>query len=344
MNALGPEFRHTVMATDGNFAAVEKIAPDVPCRTIPPPPGKGKLLYAVELSQAIRAVQPDLLITYNWGAIDAVLASRISPVCPVVHAEDGFGSDEAERLKLRRVWTRRLALGRIEALVVPSRTLMQIALAQYRIPAGKVLRIPNGVDVLRFHPGRDPECRRAWNAPDDAVLFGYAGRLGEEKNLPLMLRGFAGLKQADARLALVGEGPCRGELERLARELGIERQVIFAGPAKDTAPCYRALDVFLMSSYTEQMSIALLEAMATGLPVVTTDVGDSDEILGRPGPDCVVASGDLENYTRCLDAMYRDAAMRARLGAGNRERCVAQYSLEKMIFDYRDLYHRVAGK
>ena len=343
MNALGQQFRHTVMATDGNFSALEKIAPDVRCSPLAPPPGKGSLLYARELSRSIRTVKPDLLITYNWGAMDAVLASRLSPVCPVIHAEDGFGADEADRLKRRRVWTRRLALGRIQALVVPSRTLMNIALGRYRVSEEKVLWIPNGVDIGRFRPGRNADWRRAWKLPDDAVVFGYAGRLGAEKNLSMMLRAFAGMGRADARLVLVGEGPCRAELEQLAAELGIAQQVVFAGPVTDTAPCYQAFDVFLMSSFTEQMSIALIEAMASGLPVVSTRVGDSDEVLGSPGPECVVSSGDLEHYTRCLAGMYLDAGLRARLGAGNRERCVRYYSLEKMISDYRDLYSRVAA-
>ena len=128
------------------------------------------------------------------------------------------------------------------------------------------------------------------------------GALRPEKNLELLLRGFALANIANARLALIGDGPCRSGLQRLAAELGIGGRVIFAGRADQPALSLPALDVFAMSSSTEQMSNAMLEAMATGLPVVTTNVGDSRELLGKEG-GVVTPAGDLGGYASGLRAM-----------------------------------------
>lgn len=155
MNRLGPEFRHTITAMDGKFAARDRIAPEVCVATVPPPPRGNALAYPLRLRRLVSEVRPDLLVTYNWGAIDMVAAGLLARVCPVLHHEHGFGPDESVRLKSRRVWARRLLLRPIAATVVPSRVLERIALAQYRLPPGKIRFIANGVDVDWFRPHRD---------------------------------------------------------------------------------------------------------------------------------------------------------------------------------------------
>ena len=105
-----------------------------------------------------------------------------------------------------------------------------------------------------------------------------------------------------------------------------------------------ALDIFLLSSSTEQTSNAMLEAMACGLPAVSTDVGDGRELLGDTGAPAVIPPGDLGAYAGALAALARSAELRARLGAANRQRCVDQYSLESMVRGYEALYEMVVQK
>jgi glycosyltransferase involved in cell wall biosynthesis len=191
-----------------------------------------------------------------------------------------------------------------------------------------------------------PELPRSWReeagAGRDELLFGFLGALRPEKNLELLLRGFALANIANARLALIGDGPCRPGLERLAAELGIGGRVIFAGRADQPALALPALDVFAMSSSTEQMSNAMLEAMATGLPVVTTNVGDSRELLGKEG-GVVTPAGDLGGYASALRAMAESAPLRRQAGAANRRRAVAEYSNERMVRAYEALYREAVG-
>jgi glycosyltransferase involved in cell wall biosynthesis len=169
------------------------------------------------------------------------------------------------------------------------------------------------------------------------MLFGTVCRLRPEKNISFLLRTFARAELPDARLAIVGDGPMRGRWETLASQLGIADRVTFASVTDDPASCYAALDVFVMSSTTEQMPNALLEAMACGLPAICTDVGDSREMLGNAGPPAVVPRGD-DAYTAALTTIAGSGELRARLGAANRARCVEHYSLDRMVLQVSEVY------
>jgi glycosyltransferase involved in cell wall biosynthesis len=339
MNALGGRVRHTIVATNGAYGAAERIRPDVSIEILPPPPGKGRLSYALPLARLLRRVQPDLVLTYNWGAIDGVLAALIARVCPVLHAEDGFGPEEAHALKMRRVLMRRLLLKGVYATVVPSRVLMNIARDRFGVPPAKLIYIPNGVDTDRFRPGLDRRWRRAHGIPDDAVLCGTVGRLRPEKNLELLLRAFARAGSSSLRLAIAGDGPDRTDLERQAHALDLDGRVVFAGNLTDPVPFYRALDFFVMSSVTEQMPVALLEAMACGLPVLATDVGDIREMLnGCATPGTLVPSSDLEAYVSGLMKLASDLNLRAELGSKNRQTVLDRYTAKRMVARYRATY------
>jgi glycosyltransferase involved in cell wall biosynthesis len=343
LNRLGDSFRHTIMPMDGNFAAKTRIAPGVPCRLAPPPPWQSSLRYPFTFRRIIHELGPDLVLTYNWGSMDAFVGAATLPRLPVIHGEDGFGPDEAVRLLRRRVWMRRVWLRRAHTVVVPSQRLLRIALEQYKLPASRVRFIANGIDTSVFTPGENPGKRRDLGIPPDATVFGFVGRLGPEKNLGLLLRGFAAAQLPKAHLLMVGEGECAPELKRLTSELGITERVIFTGGTVTPIEYYRTLEVFVMSSATEQAPMSLLEAMGCGLPVVCTDVGDMNFMLGNPGAETVTPADDVEAYAAALRRVYSDVELRRRLGDANRRRCVENYSVETMVNEYRQLYLSAIG-
>lgn len=338
VNALGDEFKHLVIAMDGRYGALARIRPGLSVEELPFPASRRTPVVPFVFRSFIRRLRPDLLLSYNWGAIEAVLGGILAGVCPVIHTEDGFGSDEAVRLKTRRVAARGVLLNLIHRTVVPSRTLLRIASDRYRIRSGKVQLIVNGIDTARFQPGPGEEVRRRFGIGAHELVFLYVGHLRMEKNLPLMVRAFLEARLANSKLILVGDGACRAELESIAQERDSGGQVILAGAASDPLPFYRAADVFLLSSTTEQMPLALLEAMACGLPALCTNVGDIAEMLDTAGSPELVASDDLIAYVAALGTLAGDPHLRARLGRKNRDRCLALYSEDKMISRYRDLY------
>lgn len=334
MNSLGGRFRHAIAAINGDMSCATRIAPHVDWRAVTP---RG-------FRALIRDVEPALLITYNWGAIDAQFALLPGRPCPALHVEDGFGPDEALRLKARRVWARRLVLPlTARALAVPSQTLRRIALDRYRLPAKMVRYIPNGVDTERFAPRRDPELRRSLGIPAEAVVFGSAGRFRAEKDLVWMVRRFAESALPEARLLLVGAGPAEPEIRAAVRACGIEKTVIFSGETADSAPFFAVFDAFLMSSGTEQMPMGLLEAMSSGLPALCTNVGDCRAVLPPAHAPLAVDRNQPASYVNYLRRLAANAEWRAALGRGNRQRAVAEFSLSTMVDRWERLYLEALG-
>jgi glycosyltransferase involved in cell wall biosynthesis len=334
INAFGDRLNHTILALDNNFGADGLIDSRACVRFLSVPKSAHGPL---QLTRLITTSRPDLLLTYNWGAMDAVVAGLITKACPIIHSENGFGVDEVVKLKLRRVLARRALLNRIYTTVVPSYPLEAVARNRYRIRRDKLRLILNGVDTQRFAPRRNMALRRDMGVADDCVLFGYVGQLRSDKNLGFLLWAFSQIAIPGRKLAFIGDGPCRPDLEAIATNLGLADAVCFVGAVNDPAPYYNALDAFVLPSLTEQTSMALIEAMACGLPAVCTAVGDVRSILGET-PVRPVSVGDEPGFVRAMGELAEHENFRRACGEANRERCLASHSSGRMLAEYAALY------
>ncbi|MBL8725165.1 MAG: glycosyltransferase [Planctomycetes bacterium] len=324
--ALGPGRRHVVVAMDGRTEALAQVPQGLAVRCVPPPPRAGMLATVRALRTLLRAERPALVLTYNWGAIEAVWAAR-SAGLPLVHHEDGFLPDEAVRRLRRRSWLRRWLLARVP-VVVPSAVLRGIATREWHL--GNVHHLPNGVDLERFRPAPAPA----------ACLVGTVGGLRPEKDHDTLLRALAELPMA--RAELVGAGPLEGALRSTAAALGLADRVQFAGATHDTAACYQRFGVFVLSSATEQLPLVLLEAMASGLPVVATDVGDVRATLPEGSRRFVVPPRAPQALAKALAELLADPALRATLGAANRAAAEQRFDARTCLSRFLDLYARTA--
>lgn len=325
--------RHTVIAMDGRSGARARVRrADL---TLGEPPRRGGFLATARAMAArVRALRPDLVLTYNWGAIESVLGCALARHRALIHHEEGFGVDEVVRFKRRRVLVRRLLLRRAAAVVVPSRVLERVARERWRLPPALVRCFPNGVDLGRF-------AARARRERDEVVI-GCVAHFRPEKDVPALVRAFAACSlRARARLHLVGDGPQRAAAEQLARDLGIAERVRFLGALADTAAAYGDMDVFALASRTEQMPLVVLEAMAAGLPIVAPAVGDIADMVTAENRDLIVAPGDPGALSAALDRAIADAPLRARLGAANREVCEARFELGARLAEHLQLYAEV---
>lgn len=328
-NHFGRRWRHAIVAMDGNLAARERLDPglDVTFPTIPLIKGD-TLGSARRIRAALRDLRPATLVTSNWGTIEWAIANRI-PLVRHVHVEDGFGPEERTTQLPRRVWMRRLFLAR-RTVVVPSLTLRRIATETWRLDPARIRYTPNGIDLSRFAPGPPV----TW--PGEGPIIGTVAALRAEKNLARLFRAFATVP-APARLVIVGSGPERSMLEVLAHELGITPRLHWAGHTADPAPLLRGFDIFAMSSDTEQMPISLLEAMATALPVVATDVGDVAAIL--PAEQRPFVTGcDFQALGAALARLAAGPALRRKLGDANRARVEASYGQQTMLDAWADVF------
>ncbi len=332
-NRFPGRWRHVVVALDGNTACAARVRPEVGLRCIAPPYAAGAGLAARlwAITRLLRGRRPALLVTSNWGSMEWALANRLA-ARPHLHLEDGFGPEEHSAQLPRRVRARRLIL-RWSQVVLPSETLLELATGCWKLAPARCRLIPNGVDLRRLHPA----------AKSPGLVIGTTAALRPEKNLGRLLRAVA-LMQADLpglRLDILGDGPERPILAALAIRLGIADRTRFLGHVADPAALLRGMDVFALSSDTEQMPFAVLEAMASGLAVASTDVGDVRAMLAAENRRFVTPLTD-SGMAEALHTLLRDPALRARMGQANRARAEAVYDEEAMFQAHAVLMDRLA--
>ncbi|USI73117.1 glycosyltransferase [Sphingomonas morindae] len=348
MNAFGDHARHAVLsAVPGALGARALIAPDVAVE-YPAAPSLAGLPAPRRYWQIARFMRGfDLVLSYNWGAMDGVMAHRLFArtlgLPPLIHHEDGFNSDELAGQKRRRVYFRRAALATALALVVPSATLETVARGSWRQPAARLRRIANGVPLERFAGQPEPDAIPGFRRMPGEVVIGTMAGLRAVKNLPLLVRAFAAAG-GQARLVIVGEGPEREAIRAAAAAAGVADRVLLPGFLPDPARYIGHFDIFALSSDSEQFPIALVEAMAAGLPVAATRVGDVAAMVAEPNRRLLAAPGDAEGLGEALARLVASRDLRHRLGGANRAEAWSQYGEDAMIGAYRALYGSALGR
>lgn len=343
-HAQGALFDHAVIAMDGRYEAQTLVAELANVRYPMPELSKGGILgRVVSYLRVLRQSRPDLLVTYNWGAIEWAIAARLCGQ-PHLHIEDGFGPEEQDHQIPRRVLMRRLFLSWGCRLLVPSRRLEKIALEVWKLPRRKVLYHPNGIALDRFAAAEKSQVRARWGLKKDHFVYGTIAALRREKNLARLLEAFdlvrrdcSESERARLRLVIAGEGEERAGLEALAGDLGLGEAVLFTGYVAEPESLVPAFDVFCLSSDTEQMPVSVLEAMASGLPVVATDVGDLRSMLGEANAACLVARR-APALAEGMAALMEDPARAVAMGQENRVKAQSLFDAEEMFKAYRALF------
>ena len=343
MNAFGGAAEHAILSgMPDQLAARDAIEPGIKVRfpeDAPPLTGRPGLPRLFRLARYMRGF--DLVLTYNWGAFDAVMARYLFRGPPLVHHEDGFNQDEAGALKTIRNLYRRLALPAAHRLVVPSEKLERIARSAWAQPAEKVQRIPNGIPVSRFAA---PPTLSIPGLDRGRLVIGTIAGLRPVKNLPRLVRAFAAMRDKEAQLVIVGEGPESERIVAEARAHGVADRLILPGFLADPARYVGLFDVFTLSSNSEQFPISLVEAMAAGLPAVATAVGDIAAIVSADNRPLIVEPEDEAGFTAALDTLAERADLRRSIGAANRARAAAEYDERRMIELYARLYGEAIGR
>jgi L-malate glycosyltransferase len=333
---LGPEFRHHVIALDGITDARTSIGGGICCAvTALPRQNRNLLSRLLAIRGALGQLRANLLVTYNWGAIEWAMANRLFVRLSHIHHEAGFGKEETERQLTRRIQLRRLALRESRRIVVPSRTLERIALDVWRFPKHRVAYLPNGIDDERFITARglarSSECGRP-------IIIGSLAPLRPEKNISRLLSAFAiARERVSVRLIIAGDGADRTSLEAQARQLGITHSVQFLGVVDRPETVLSEIDILALSSDTEQMPNSVLEAMAAALPVAAPDVGDIREMLAPENAPFVVARDDGTALGRAIIALANDPRLRLEIGLANLIRVRQQFSHATMVSRWRSV-------
>jgi len=207
--------------------------------------------------------------------------------------------------------------------------------------------IPNGVDTARFErlPSR-AAARQAWGLPADAFVVGYIGRFSPEKDPAAFARvaRLVAAQEPGARFLMAGDGPERASVEQAVREAGLADRFVFAGWVADSARVLAALDALALTSVTESAPNVVLEAMASGTPVVSTAVGGALEMVDHGAAGLLARPGDAEALAAAVLRLRRDPALADELRRAGRARVHAGYSMEAMTSRYEALYEELAGQ
>jgi teichuronic acid biosynthesis glycosyltransferase TuaC len=272
------------------------------------------------LSEVEREGEWELLLS-SWLYPDGWAATKVASQMGTPAVMIAQGSDVHKYLRVpRRRQAILEAVAMSRAVITRSRSLATL-LGEAGAATGKLHPVHNGVDVSVFHGGPLDEERQKLGLPEDRTVIFYVGNLLPVKNPGLLLRAFAKLKASwqgpPLQLTLAGRGPMRGELESLARELGLHEEVHFLGPqdAGQIASWMRASDVLCMSSHNEGLPNVVLEAMASGLPVVATDVGGIHEIVDAPWKGLLVPPGNEEGLAQGLQRVLEGRLDRQKIAA-----------------------------
>ncbi|HUT35654.1 MAG TPA: glycosyltransferase [Planctomycetota bacterium] len=288
--------------------------------------------------EKIAAVHAHDLQSATYGLLAGVVA-RV-PVVLTVHGLGIFRQKRAAWLLPR--------LGRWLARVVfVGHWLQRAAADEFGVRPRRPMVVHNGVDLSAFQPGPpEPELRADMRVGEGTLVVGTVGNLRAVKDYPCLLRAFAvaRARAANAVLVFVGEGAERPALEALARELGIERAVRFAGARSDVARLLRLFDIFALSSQTEGISVALLEAMATGLPAVVTHTGGNPEVAIEGRTAHLVPVGDPAQMGEALARLLADPARRRAWGQAARTRVEEEFSLDRMVRAYEAVYEELTRR
>jgi len=353
LNTLPPDrFRHSIIAlTDYSDFSQRIHAQPVDFYALNRAPGHG-LSWMVRLWKLLRQLKPDLVHTRNLAALEAQFVIALMGIRATVHGEHGRDVFDLYGQNWKYNLLRRAAQPFVSNYITVSQDIETWLRLAIHVPPRKLHQIYSGVDSTKFHPreGKKPDVLPPGFADDSAIVFGSVGRMAEVKDYPTLTRAFIQLVQqqperaAHARLVIVGEGTARAACIDLLQAAGLAHLAWLPGERHDIATIMQAFDVFVLPSKNEGISNTILEAMASGVPVIATAVGGNVELV-EPGINgLLVQPGDVDNLAQAL-LTYLDTPALIAEHAGQAQRYAEQrFSIPAMAEAYATVYDQTLGR
>jgi sugar transferase (PEP-CTERM/EpsH1 system associated) len=303
-------------------------------------------LHYLRMFRALRRLQPDLIHTRNRSGLKAQIIAALAGVPLRVHAEHGREPGAGRRGRLGGRLLRKLLCPLIDHFIAVSGELEQWLVESVGAEPARVSQIANGVDSVQFHPRLGPAAAVGPTGfmQDNAFVIGSVGPMDEAANHTSLVESFLRLiasphpAHARLRLLIVGDGPMRAECQALLNRAGAAQRAWLPGARADVPQLMRAMDLFVLPSPGEDRSNAILEAMATGLPVVATAVGGNAELVHPGFTGILVPPGAPELLAAAIADYCRIPEMAARHGARARSQVIARHSMPAMARDYLAVY------
>ena len=307
------------------------------------PSATERLAAAARLARVVVRVRPDIVHLHSgitWLAVPATLSPFRRPRWIVeIHDSPLSGQSSSANLAVERFVLRRRATG----VVVHSRSVGADVVETTGVESERICRIPIGFPALEPHDGqRGRQWRARHGVPPEAALVCSIGRLVTSKNPDLFVDVAESVINGsdDTVFVLAGDGPERRRLEERARRTPLHGRLKIVGSEPDVPGLLAASDVFLSTSRYEGFGMAILEAMAAGIPVVATDVGAVSELVEDGVTGWLAAPDDRQSLAILVSRLLEDPNTRTRLGLAGRRAAADRFSLARMVTGYADLYAR----
>lgn len=332
------DFRHRIQRDDVDFVSLNKA------------PGHGIWLFP-KLFALFRQLRPAIVHSRNLAALEAQLPAWAAGVPVRIHGEHGrdVGDLDGSNVTYQRV--RRFYRPFVNYYLALSQDLREYLTTQIKVPEDKVLQVYNGVDTDRFHPaGLDHSIPGCPFSRHDHWIVGTVGRMQTVKDQPMLARAFIRALEIDSnlsrrlRLVMIGDGPLRAECKQLLEAAGISDLAWLPGERNDVAEIMGGLDCFVLPSIAEGISNTILEAMASGLPVIATDVGGNADLVKSGITGQIVPAGDPEALAFQIVELASNPDEARRMGRRGRERVKEKFSMNAMVGAYLGAYDRLLGR
>lgn len=347
---MPPErYRHAIICMHDNGEYLAHIRErGVEVITLDQADGAG-IGHYLRMFRVLRALHPDLVHTRNLSGLKGQLVAALAGVKLRVHAEHGRERGDSRRLGHRLL--RRLLRPLIGHFIVVSADLEHWLIDHVGARPARVSHISNGVDSVQFHPRLGPPAAvgPAGFMHDNAYVIGSVGRMDDANGHATLVESFLRLIASPhpahqrLRLMIIGDGPCRAECQAMLNRAGAAHRAWLPGERSDIAQLLRAMDLFVLPALAAASSSAVLEAMATGLPVVATAIGGHKELV-LPGFTGILVPPTSPDLMATAIADYcRIPEMGMRHGARARSQVIAQHSLPAMARSYLAVYDSLAS-
>lgn len=345
-------FRHSVIALTDYTDFRERItAQPVDFYALNRAPGHG-MGWMLRLGKLLRQIKPDLLHTRNLAALEAQFVAAFLGIRDTVHGEHGRDVFDLYGQNWKYNLLRRAAKPFVSHYIAVSEDIETWLRLAIRVPARKLHQIYSGVDSVRFSPreGAKPAVLPAGFDDEHCVVFGSVGRMVDVKDHPFLVRAFIQMvqqqpeRQKKARLVIVGEGPARATCSKMLQESGLSHLAWLPGERHDIADLMKAFDVFVLPSKNEGTSNTILEAMASGVPVIATAVGGNVELVEPDVNGLLVQPGDHDDLAQAL-LQYLDApALIVQHAEHARSHAEQRFSIPAMAEAYANVYDKTLGR
>lgn len=343
-------YRHAIICLQGYTDFAKRIqGSDVAIYSLDKKPGKDPGLY-VRLGRLLRQLKPDIVHTRNLAALEGQVVAAMTVSARRVHGEHGRDVFDVAGRNVKYNLLRRMVRPLVHRYIAVSRDLEQWLTGKIGVEPSRISQIYNGVDSQKFRPRRTEDSALPLPAQFTSgqhVIIGSVGRMAVVKDHATLARAFIELirqhpqLRETARLLIVGDGPCREGCAQMLVEAGLSDCACLAGERNDVAELIRAMDIFVLPSLGEGISNTILEAMATGLPVVATQVGGNPELVQENVTGRLVPADAPQVMAQALFDYMNDARLRSSHGDAGRAVIERSFSLPAMVNAYMQTYDAV---